>query len=139
MNDAATLSRATAIIGASEITPDRYAFPYEDHWYLGSAGQLRHIYLGNGEGGFKTVRELIAEGAFIRVEAKWFTGETPFATLGCKVDESAFPIAGTTEVYDTYHTLDEAKAEADEDPEAWSLYEGRIVTIDTNTGKQIAA
>ena len=132
------LQVAIDFLEAQKVAPEHYVFYAAEKWYLASAVQLPHVYRGNGEGGFKTVHELIAERAFIEVEPEWWTPEEPFAALGSRVDEDGFPIIGTSQVYGTYATRKDAQDEADEDPQAFAEYYGRVVTVDLTTGKEIA-
>jgi hypothetical protein len=77
------LERAIAFVKAEEVAPGRYAFAsciWDDkpgRYYIASATQLGAIYLGNSEGGFKTVPELMAEGAFIEMPS-WWTPQNRF-------------------------------------------------------------
>jgi hypothetical protein len=71
------LLRAIALVKAEAVAPQTYAFAsciWNDEpgrYYLASARALGAIYLGDGEGGFKTVPELMADGSFVELESWW--------------------------------------------------------------------
>lgn len=69
----------------------------------------------------------------------WWSPEERFACIGCDADEEATPLPGTRKVYETYATLKEAQDAAAEDPDAFLTYDGRIVTVDLATAKEVAA
>lgn len=71
-------AKALEYLQAAQVAEDRYALPIDGAYYVFSQGQIESVYHGDGEGGFRTAREVALEGSATKMPEKW-TPERPFA------------------------------------------------------------
>lgn len=132
------LARALELVKGEDVAPDRYAFTsciWDDkpgRYYIASGSQLSAIYLGDGEGGFKTVPELMDEGAFIEMPS-WWTPQNRFGLFhpvtGAFVSGHASRNAAWIAAHHLWQTGN------------WSQYEhpSKVLSVSVETGEVIAA
>lgn len=140
----ATQKVAIAFLHAVPVGNYRYAYEWEGRWYVSTSVSLRELghRLVLADGDSEAIADAVAlwRRTFCdTLMPAWWMPTKPFACIGCDADEEATPLPGTTKVYETYATLQEAKDEASEDPEAFATYDGRIITADLYTSREIPA